>query len=94
MFCRKCGEEMPEDSTFQCECGAEVRNEDRYCHKCGSMFSSNSCGKCNAEMPVNANFCPGCGEKISKAESEEPVEENAPQEEPDEDIDLVDISKR
>lgn len=73
---------MPEEDTFVCECGTEVRASDRFCHHCGSSFSKNTC-ECGADIPDNANYCPGCGIKIEA--SEEPVEEPIPEEpvEPD-----------
>lgn len=49
MFCRNCGKELSEESTYCLYCG--VRQKDSYCKNCGK------------ELPSEAVFCPCCGSK-------------------------------
>ncbi len=38
-YCRQCGEELPEQDTFECpECDAEIYEEDNFCFSCGTKF--------------------------------------------------------
>ncbi len=95
-FCRQCGEELPIESTFLCDCGAEVKASDKYCHQCGSMFATNVCD-CGFEIPASANYCPGCGIKIEKASEleAEPLHNDnfSVDESNEEDLGLTDLSK-
>lgn len=49
MFCRNCGKEISEESTYCLYCG--VRQKESYCKNCGQ------------EIPSEAVFCPCCGSK-------------------------------
>lgn len=49
MYCRNCGKEISEESTYCLYCG--VRQKENYCRNCGK------------EIPNEAAFCPHCGLK-------------------------------
>jgi len=50
MYCKKCGNRLPEDATICPGCNARVK-EAVFCHKC------------SAELPANSSFCTNCGTK-------------------------------
>ena len=50
MFCRKCGNQLPEDATV-CEICNTRKKEAVFCHKCA------------AELPANSTTCANCNTK-------------------------------
>lgn len=76
------------------ECGAELKEGNKFCPKCGTPYSPPSpptiakkryCISCGAEMPIEGNFCPKCGKRqvVEREVKEERIrrieEEQAPQ---------------
>ncbi len=70
-FCRNCGEQLPEEEVYACECGSEVNKEDKFCHGCGAPFSISGSCDCGNALAENAKFCHNCGKEILKAENKE-----------------------
>jgi|LSQX01.3.fsa_nt_gb uncharacterized membrane protein YvbJ len=54
------------------ECGAEYKEGDRYCKKCGASSSATiNCKKCGVANPAGIVWCQSCGRLINKKEIEE-----------------------
>lgn len=75
---RKGAKQAPQ---FYCDnCGAEVEQNARGCHKCGRSFSSVRCPVCNfvGEVKVFDNGCPSCGYSAPKTPGQAPAVEHEP----------------
>ena len=46
-------------------CGAELKENAKFCSKCGTKVEPDVCAKCNAPLKDGANFCPKCGTKVN-----------------------------
>lgn len=55
MFCKECGNEIPDGSAFCPECGTPAREEKKRAF----------CPECGAEIDPAVKFCPSCGAKTS-----------------------------
>lgn len=78
MVCKKCGNEMSDDSMFcqKCgtpveqkklcsKCGNELSEDAVFCQKCGTpVEQKNLCSKCGAELYKGAAFCRSCGASV------------------------------
>ena len=66
MFCKNCGQELPEGAYICPSCGSE-QVEMMYCQHCGTKIpkSSTECPNCGATL-VETKFCQHCGVKIPK----------------------------
>jgi len=57
-------------------CGAELKENAKFCFQCGAKVDSNVCPKCNTPIKIAAKFCSYCGAKIQEesptAEKREP----------------------
>jgi len=50
----------------QCKsCGVELKENAKFCSKCGTKVETDVCAKCNAPLKAGANFCPKCGTKVN-----------------------------
>ena len=54
MRCSRCGKEIPNDSVFCPECGAEQTTEE----KTEENEKKIRCPKCGSEIPEDCVFCP------------------------------------
>ena len=66
-FCSECGQPMPQDEGWHCECGAA--NKGKFCSQCGKPKPEGAplykCDKCGWEPEDPAHppkFCPECGD--------------------------------
>ena len=72
MFCISCGHEIPEDSEFCSECGAQIQeitdDAEGFCTECGIKLPADSafCTDCGAKIIVleDERFCTECGQKL------------------------------
>jgi len=46
-------------------CGAELKENAKFCPKCGTKVEPDICPNCNAPLKAGANFCPKCGTKVN-----------------------------
>jgi len=46
-------------------CGVELKENAKFCSKCGTKVEPDVCTKCNAPLKAGANFCPKCGTKVN-----------------------------
>jgi len=46
-------------------CGAELKENVKFCPQCGAKIEPDVCPKCNTPLKSGANFCPQCGTKIN-----------------------------
>ena len=60
MRCSRCGKEIPNDSVFCPECGAEQTTEE----KTEENEKKIRCPKCGSEIPEDSVFCPECGNSV------------------------------
>ena len=58
MYCRTCGNEMPETADVCIKCGTLKGNGNKYCPNCGkeTITDSNYCPSCGKELKSNNNF--------------------------------------
>ena len=71
MYCKLCGQEVPEENAYCAKCGAAVREEVNACSKCGNVLAEdeNFCSKCGATATGEHNrFCRYCGKQIKAGE--------------------------
>jgi eukaryotic-like serine/threonine-protein kinase len=47
-------------------CGADNREDAKFCHGCGSKFRT-TCASCSAELRPEAKFCDNCGTQVGAA---------------------------
>ena len=47
------------------ECHASVRDDDRFCPKCGAAFTA-VCPQCKAAVQASDKFCPHCGARLKQ----------------------------
>ena len=73
MFCIQCGHQIPEDSEFCTECGANMQSvaeeQEGFCTECGVKLPADSafCADCGAEIaiPEDERFCTECGQELA-----------------------------
>lgn len=54
------------------ECGAELNENERFCHSCGKPVEQVSfCSKCGTKIEDGQNFCPKCGADIRNFNSKQ-----------------------
>ena len=61
MRCSKCGREMPDDSLFCPECGANQSVEQK-----AEKKEEKHCANCGCRIPEESLFCPECGNRVEK----------------------------
>jgi len=59
MYCRNCGQQVPDQAEFCTNCGQRVRGASRYCWSCG------------AETLPQAEICVKCGVRLASAADKE-----------------------
>ncbi len=78
--CPKCHNEVPADSRFCQNCGAqfvilnrcpdcqtELPAEAQFCSNCGRKLGTTlTCPHCGTKLPPGTKFCTNCGEKVEK----------------------------
>lgn len=50
------------------KCGSEIREDKKFCPKCGFSLLLKLCPKCNSECDPNDAFCDACGTKLTQEE--------------------------
>jgi rRNA maturation endonuclease Nob1/TM2 domain-containing membrane protein YozV len=70
MYCKKCGEEVKEDSKFCWSCGNEIekKEEKKECAVKTDTSEKMSCWNCGKEIRDDSKFCWNCGGKIDAKE--------------------------
>jgi sec-independent protein translocase protein TatA len=49
------------------QCGASIRNDSQFCHKCGAKTASSerTCAECGTVTQDDSQFCHKCGVKLT-----------------------------
>jgi membrane protease subunit (stomatin/prohibitin family) len=81
--CPRCHNEVPENSRFCQNCGAqlvimnrcpkcrtELPPEAKFCSSCGHRLGTTlTCPHCGTKLPPDTKFCTNCGEKVDKGDN-------------------------
>lgn len=81
--CPRCHNEVPENSRFCQNCGAqlvimnrcpkcqtELPPEAKFCSSCGHRLGTTlTCPHCGTKLPPDTRFCTNCGEKVDKSDN-------------------------
>lgn len=61
MFCKKCGEQIPDIAKF-CPCCGATQVSTKYCQHCGEVINS------------DWNVCPSCGNQVGELKQVQPIQ--------------------
>ncbi len=66
MFCKKCGEEMPDDAIMCVKCGNLIEDAEIDSRSFSEKKEKQFCRFCGQELDGNAVVCTGCGRLVTK----------------------------